>query len=125
MGKNEIRIEQQIKDRIKVFNRQRIISIIAIGFLLIVLSHLPLIAGYEIPPFYFAMLCSFGLISLSVTFVLPFRQATIIFLVSIMINNDYGRFTLYKSDTLNVFLHVCPSRCRSVCSFAENRQGFH
>lgn len=85
MGKNEIRIEQQIKDRIKVFNRQRIISIIAIGFLLIVLSHLPLIAGYEIPPFYFAMLCSFGLISLSVTFVLSFRQATIIFLVSIMI----------------------------------------
>ena len=84
MAENESRIEQQVKDRVKAFNRQRIAPMIAIGFLIIAFSHLPLIAGYELPPFYFAMICPLGFFFLLVTFVLSFRQAAIIFSLSIL-----------------------------------------
>ena len=83
--KSADRIDQQVKNKIKAFNRQRISSTIAIGLLFNTFILLLPFMGYKCLSVYYSMLCSFVLFLVSVAFVLSFRQALALFIQSVII----------------------------------------
>lgn len=81
LKENESRIEQQVKSRIKAFNRNRIGAAIPIIIFMAFLFLSPMM-GSE--PFFvrLSILCSALLLVCSVTFVLSFRRALLLFLTA-------------------------------------------
>lgn len=84
MTNNKNRVEQQVKNKIKAYNKQRIAMAIAIVILLIMLLLCP-IMGYDIFPIRFSILSSTLFLFCSLFFVLSDRCALLLFLLSIII----------------------------------------
>lgn len=84
MRENEHCIEQQVKTRIKQFNRQRKGVAISIGIFMVLLLLSPVMRNEALST-RFMMLCSFSFFLLAVAFILSFQQASVLFLATTII----------------------------------------
>lgn len=100
MVNNKNRVEQQLKDKIKAYNKQRIVLAIPIVLLLAILLLCP-IMDYETLPIRFSMLSSTLFLFCSLFFVLSGRSALLLFLLSII---TAASLLVFKQEHFELFL---------------------
>lgn len=100
MADDENWVEQQVKNKIRAYNRQRTVAAISVGILMAILLLFPVL-GNEAFFVRLSVLCSALLMLCSFAFVLSGRSALLLFIITTII---IAALLLFKQEHLELFL---------------------